>query len=168
MTAHPPLVQIFDVVSWGRTLFRTLAFTSDDRFSLHEPASELLPPPDSPPHLRWRGDMTAPPPAAGPSLVISRSLGSGAGLGAANSGGCGGSGRGAAGGHLSQQTYVPRRFLNGLLPDALLDAYMFWQSDEPEPDGAVLLVGFETAATAQAAVVHRRAPAESTVLDLAS
>ena len=54
--------------------------------------------------------------------------------------------------HLAQQTLVPKRLLRGLLPDALLDGYVFWQADgEPQH-----LHGFETDETAAAAVTHHR------------
>ena len=37
VTRSPPLVLIFDVISWGRAWYRTLVFTSDASRSLHEP-----------------------------------------------------------------------------------------------------------------------------------
>ena len=191
----PPLVLVFDVVSWGRVPYRTQIFSSDATgergrrpnqrpplplhtpiaarsalasphlrpllsthpihrpppslhtpsslpsplftASLHEPAaaSGHMADPKGPPLSAAR---LSPPPAScvGESLRISRNLGGQT--------------------HFGSQTFLPARFLRGLLPDALVEAYRFWQSEEADADSAVLLVGFETAATAAAAVVHHR------------
>lgn len=96
---QPPLVLVFDVVSWGRQPYRTLVFTSDASRSLHEPPAEALHASLASPSLPpCRGDPTSlVTPCA--SLRISRD----------------------EPGHVaSQQTFVPYRFLLGLLPDGLL------------------------------------------------
>jgi len=95
------------VESYGRVPMRRLAYASDATASL---SSSL----DTPPRLCRlpshapaieAGDPSSPP-AAGPSVVVKRR---------------------AKGG---MQTYVPRRYLCGSLPDALLETHRFWQSDE--------------------------------------
>ena len=130
---QPPLVLVFNVVSCGRSWYRTCIFTSDASQSLHEPlASDVsahlaLPPPSG-----QRGDpSTAVDPQA--SLRISRDVP----------------------GSEGQQMYLPTRFLLALLPDALLSQYDFWQQIEDGADGdAQHLRGYEKSGAAAAVTAH--------------
>ena len=105
----PPLLLVFNVVSCGRVWYRTLVFTSDADRSLHAPPAPPTPPDaGGPPLPPSRGNPMAHSPP-GPSLRILRNLNA----------------------ELGEQMLVPTRFLLGLLPDALLESYTFWQSASP-------------------------------------
>ena len=130
VTASPPLVLAFAIESAGRVWYRRLVFTSDADASLHAPAAVVLKPdPAGPRPPALRGDVCAATPEAAPSLRVARNLS--ASLGA--------------------QTNVARRFLRGLLPDALLEQFDFWQADDDDA-----LHGFETPATRALLVRHSR------------
>ncbi|KAF4705627.1 hypothetical protein FOZ62_029252, partial [Perkinsus olseni] len=108
-----PLVMVFDVVGHGRQPYRRLVWCSDESASFggridgDAPASVL-----DDRALVMGGKLSA---YAGPrevpdvvpqeSLVITRSISDERGV----------------------EKFVPRRFLRGLLPEQLLDKYMFWQ-----------------------------------------
>lgn len=135
----PP--QAYELVSVGRSLHRRLVFTSDATQSLHEPPPESLQWfPAAPAPSPQRGAVLAPQPPPSPSLRVSRNA--------------------STAPHLAQQTLVPSRLLRGLLPDTLLDAYVFWQTD----GGTQSLHGFETDETAASAVTHRRVLVELLLL----
>ena len=110
-TAHPSthaFIQVYVMESYGRVLMRRLVYASDASFSL----SSAL---GGPPRLcRLPSHVAAievgeplTPPSPGASIVIKR--------------------RAVAD---RTQTFLPRRFLRGSLPDALLDTHSFWQDDE--------------------------------------
>ena len=109
----PPSVHVFNVVEHGRRFYRTLVFASDASRCMHSDgglALEAAPRTESDakagacPSLSV-GDAARPAPPQ-PSLVVSRHLHA----------------------DLGEQAYIPKRFLFGLLPGALLDQYVFWQN----------------------------------------
>jgi hypothetical protein len=111
---HPPLVNVFNVVEHGRRHFRVLEYTSDLSICLHEVKGE--PYPDRVGGILSLSagiPMTTCTPA--PSLLITRALNA----------------------EIGTQTYLPSRFLAGLLPTALVDNYIFWQFDDDN------LIGYE-------------------------
>lgn len=111
---HPPVINVFNVVEYGRRHLRVLEYTSDMSTCLHEVRGE--PYPD-----RVGGilAMSAGVPmtsvAQASSLLVTRALNS----------------------ELGTQTYVPPRFLAGLVPSALVDNYVFWQSEDDN------IIGYE-------------------------
>ena len=98
----PPVVYVFNIVEHGRRWYRTLVFASDASCSLATLDTSIAR------HAGRAalvcGDALAPSPPA-PSLVISRSIS-------------------------GDQTFLPTRLLQGLLPAALLERYVFWQRDD--------------------------------------
>jgi len=111
---HPPVINVFNVVEYGRRHLRVLEYTSDMSTCLHEVSGE--PYPD-----RVGGilAMSAGVPmtkvAASSSLLVTRALNS----------------------ELGTQTFVPPRFLAGLVPSALVDKYVFWQGEDDN------IIGYE-------------------------
>jgi hypothetical protein len=111
---HPPVITIFNVVEYGRRHLRILQYSTNLSTCLHEVKGE--PYPD-----RVGGilsvsagiPMTTVAPA--PSLLVTRALTS----------------------ELGTQTYVPPRFLAGLIPSALVEKYVFWQSENDD------IIGYE-------------------------
>lgn len=99
----PASVQIFNVVEHGRRWMRELVYTSDVGRCLGTPigASSV----DMIPRPHWQAGEPARPTAPAKSVVILRSVSRDDPL----------------------QTYVPTRFLRGLLPESLLGQYTFWQ-----------------------------------------
>eukprot|EP00667_Euglena_gracilis_P000067 EG_transcript_67 len=107
---HPPVVHVYNVVEHGRRYRRTLVFSSDVRWCLHNLESsrvvmQLDPRTDHPMPKLIAGEV-GPPQRPAQSLVITRTLTAQVGL----------------------QTFVPAAHLQGLLPLALLDEYQFWQN----------------------------------------
>jgi hypothetical protein len=90
--------------------YRTLVFTTDVGFCLHE----MRPTPilDGQKPMFFAGDPTKKEKPK-PSLVISRNLTKEIGL----------------------QTHVPGRFLTGLIPSVLLENYVFWQNEDDSLSG---------------------------------
>jgi len=106
----PPGVHVFQLVSHGRRVNRVLEYTSDVGHCLGMPKGPVVL--NSVPRPHWAaGHITDVSPAS-PSIIISRPLVQG----------------------VSQEVWVPEYLLNGLLPQALLDTYQFWQ----RPDGNLL------------------------------
>ena len=99
----PPAVSVFNVLEHGRRFYRSLVFASNTSCCLASFNSRVAVHAGVPALVG--GDALAPVLLA-PSLVISRFL--------ADNGG--------------EQTFVPHRFLHGLLPAALLELYIFWQN----------------------------------------
>jgi hypothetical protein len=113
----PSVCHIYNVLEHGRRFYRSLIYSSDAQFCLQ----------DLPPHLTIRPDplnknnmlahyesgnpLIKEDPA--PSLVITRSLSA----------------------LLGTQTFMPERFLRGLMPSCLLDDYMFYQSENDQLTG---------------------------------
>ena len=112
---HPPSLSVFNVVEYGRRHIRVLEYTSNLSTCLHE-VSSGEPYPD-----RIAGilslsagvPMTTVSPSS--SLLVSRALSSDVGV----------------------QTFVPPRFLEGLIPTALVEEYVFWQNEDDD------IVGYE-------------------------
>ena len=105
---NPPVVTVFNVVEYGRRHMRVLEYTSNLSICMHE-VSSGEPYPDRVAgilSLSAGVPMTTVSPA--PSLLVTRALNSKLGL----------------------QTYVPPRFLAGLIPAALVQKYVFWQSED--------------------------------------
>ncbi|CAM9876752.1 unnamed protein product, partial [Discosporangium mesarthrocarpum] len=103
----PPAVHVFDVVEHGRRFLRTLVFSSDAGLSLaSRPPSGVMEAGDATAHL-VAGDPLCHP-HRGSSLVITR---------AAQVTGAG------------EAKHIPARLLCGLVPDALLSDYNFWQHE---------------------------------------
>lgn len=115
LTQHPPAITVFNVVEHGRRHFRVLEYASNLSISMHE-VQNGEPYPD-----RVGGILSL---SAGvpmttfspkPSLIVTRALNS----------------------ELGQQTFIPERFLAGLIPAALVEKYLFWQSENDD------IIGYE-------------------------
>lgn len=115
LTQHPPAIAVFNVVEHGRRHFRVVEYASNLSISLHE-VQKGEPYPD-----RVSGILSlsagVPMTTLGPvpSLVSTRALNA----------------------ELGTQTFIPERFLAGLLPAALIDNYVFWQSENDD------IIGYE-------------------------
>lgn len=110
---HPPAITVFNVVEHGRRHFRVVEYTSNLSISNHE-VQNGEPYPDRVGgilSLSAGVPMTTVNPA--PSLVVTRALNA----------------------ELGNQTYIPPRFLAGLLPTALIEKYVFWQSENDDITG---------------------------------
>ena len=128
-------VEVFECVSQGRQWWFTQHLTTDSRYTLRE----MQPSVDDrkEPYPKWweRGAGSAyPKGVAGMltnnlledsgdhlyrSVIIKRDAADASNL----SGGV--------------ETFVPKRFLLGVIPQALLDTYLFWQDEAVEPTGVV-------------------------------
>ena len=110
---HPPGIVVFNVVEYGRRHFRVVEYASNLSVSLHE-VQKGDPYPDRVGgilSLSAGVPMSTVSPA--PSLLVTRALNT----------------------ELGTQTYIPPRFLAGLMPSALIDKYVFWQSDNDNING---------------------------------
>ena len=109
---NPPSINVFNVIEYGRRFFRVLEYTSNMSICLHEVEGD--PYPD-----RVAGilSMSAgiPMTTASPSdsLIVSRALSKSIGT----------------------QVIVPKRFMAGLLPTALIESYSFWQNENDDITG---------------------------------
>jgi hypothetical protein len=106
----PPVVHVYDVVSHGRRFYRTLVASSDNIFCLHDMPCTLFLQGETPKFVAGDPRKMVPPK---PSLVITRNLTK----------------------NLGTQMFIPNRLLHGLLPAALLEAYVFWQNDDDSLTG---------------------------------
>jgi hypothetical protein len=112
---QPPLINVFNVVEYGRRMFRVLEYTSNMSLCLHEVQGD--PYPD-----RIAGILSMsigiPMTTVGSkeSLMISRNLSK----------------------NVGNQVFIPKRYLYGILPTALVEHYSFWQNENDD------LVGYET------------------------
>ncbi|MDA7651362.1 hypothetical protein N8602_00260, partial [bacterium] len=102
---EPPAVHVYNVVECGRRWFREIIYSSAHNFGFHDlpPRLEDL----SGPHMCSAGrfdDRNLRRPAAR-SIVLTRNVSMSIGV----------------------QTYIPARFLRGVIPDALIGDYQFWQ-----------------------------------------
>ena len=112
---YPPSITIFNVVEHGRRHLRVVEYASNLSISPHE-VRKGEPYPDRVAGILALSagvPMTTVDPA--PSLLVTRALNS----------------------ELGTQTYVPSRFLAGLLPSALIEKYIFWQSENDD------IIGYE-------------------------
>ena len=101
---YPKVVHVFNVVEYGRRWYRTQVFSSDPVFSFHNMESKGFHRLNK--YLQYSGDA-APNYQKAFSLVITRDgIEDGAG----------------------HQTFLPTRFLHGIVPTALLSKYKFWQN----------------------------------------
>jgi hypothetical protein len=112
---HPPAIMVFNVVEHGRRHMRVLEYTSNLSICQHE-VRNGEPYPD-----RVAGILSlsagVPMTTVGPlpSLLVTRALNA----------------------EIGTQTYVPPRFLAGLIPTALVEKYTFWQSENDD------IIGYE-------------------------
>jgi len=108
------VVNVFNLLESGRRYYRSLIFSSDSSFtyqSLPHIESKDMPPATTNGYI-CREVLTPDSlliPRPRPSLVISRNFGIS---------------------HDEMQTFLPSRFLRGLIPVVLLDEYEFWQSPD--------------------------------------
>jgi hypothetical protein len=110
---HPPVINVFTVKEYGRRHMRVLEYSSNLSLCSHE-VNSGEPYPDRVGgilSLSAGVPMSTVSPRA--SLLVTRALNS----------------------ELGVQTYVPPRFLAGLVPAALVDKYMFWQSEDDNITG---------------------------------
>ena len=116
---NPPLINIFNVVEHGRRHFRVLEYTSNLSLCVHE-VTGGEPYPDRVGGILALSagiPMTTLEPE--PTLVVTRALNA----------------------ELGTQTFIPERFLAGLLPTALIEKYTFWQSENDD------IIGYEKVET---------------------
>lgn len=115
----PPVCHIYNVVEHGRRYYRTLVYSSDAKFCLQDLVPHLTIRPDPInknnviPHYESGNPLIKVEPA--PSVVITRSLNA----------------------LLGTQTFLPERFLRGLIPSTLLEDFMFWQSESDSLTGYI-------------------------------
>ncbi len=100
---NPPSINVFNIIEYGRRFFRVLEYTSNMSICLHEVEGD--------PYLdRVAGILSMstgiPMTTASPSdsLIVSRALSKSIGT----------------------QVNIPKRFMAGLLPTALIELYSFW------------------------------------------
>jgi len=105
----PPTVHVYNVVEHGRRFFNKLIFTTNAAFCFgaFDGKSPFLVKQAAHNYVAAVGNPMEVA-SAGSSLVITRNLNASVG----------------------KQTFIPARFLQGLLPACLLEEYMFWQSDD--------------------------------------
>jgi len=112
---HPPAITVFNVVEYGRRHLRVLEYSSNLSTCLHE-LKRGEPYPDRVGGILSLSagiPMTTTTP--GSSLLVTRALNAEIGV----------------------QTYIPPRFLAGLIPAALVEKYVFWQNEADD------IVGYE-------------------------
>ena len=111
---NPPVITVFNVKEYGRRHLRTLEYTSNMSLCLHEVAGE--PYPDRVGGvLAMSGGIPMTTLSPEPSLIITRALNS----------------------EMGTQSFIPSRFLAGLLPACLVEKYIFWQSEDDN------IIGYE-------------------------
>ena len=104
---NPPVVTVFNVKEYGRRHLRTLEYTSNMSLCLHEVSGE--PYPDRVGGvLAMSGGVPMTTLSPEPSLIITRALNS----------------------EMGTQTFIPSRFMAGLIPACLVEKYIFWQSED--------------------------------------
>jgi hypothetical protein len=111
---YPRVLQVFNILEYGRRWYRSMVFSSDPNLTFHALAHHSLSLSNE--LVSCCGDPTAQYSAA-PSLVIIKYL---------------------LHDKQNQQTYVPARFLYGSLPDVLLEYYAFWQNTDDSLSGNVI------------------------------
>lgn len=111
----PNVVHIYNVIEHGRRWYRSLIFTSDTRYCLHEMTPSIPHRVSSRDQLKYSvsGDGAIET-SFQPSVVITRNLQT-----------------------TSQgtQTFIPERFLRGMVPSSLLMRYQFWQNPDDSITG---------------------------------
>ncbi|CEL97859.1 unnamed protein product [Vitrella brassicaformis CCMP3155] len=110
-----PFLELYDVQECGRRHYRSLVYSTNASMTLHNPSPVAIFHSGRYPVLQ--GGLPAPVvPKSDESLVIQRTVGD------------------------VVQEYVPPRFLAGLLPSALIEAYEFWQK---VGQGVKELIGYQ-------------------------
>ena len=108
--------QIFDVLEHGRRWFRSLRFSSDPSFALHDLKLECI-------SIKSRYFQCCGDPSSQyrpeKSLVIIRDI----------------EAEDARRGSSNRQTFIPHRFLLGLMPSTLMMQYEFWQNEDESLTG---------------------------------
>ncbi|KAL3900368.1 MAG: hypothetical protein SGPRY_012474, partial [Prymnesium sp.] len=102
---QPAVVHVYNILSHARRFYRSLIFSSDNSFCLHDMPCTLFLQGERPKLVA--GDPRSPVPRSS-SLLITRSLNK----------------------LLGTQTYIPSRLLRGQLPATLLENYSFWQNED--------------------------------------
>ena len=110
---HPPSITVFSVVEYGRRHMRVLDYSSNLSTCLHEVANGEPYPDRVSGILSLSAGIPMTTVSPEPSLLVTRALNSTLGI----------------------QTYVPPRFLAGLIPSALIEKYVFWQSEDDNITG---------------------------------
>ena len=110
---HPPSIAIYNVVEYGRRLMRVLEYASNLSTCLHDLTSGEPYPDRVGGILSLSAGVPMTTVAPTSSLLVTRALNS----------------------KIGTQTYVPPRFLAGLIPSALVDKYVFWQSENDDITG---------------------------------
>jgi hypothetical protein len=105
---HRRVLLVYNLLSHGRRMYRSLVYASDARFSLHSLPPSLASKASRVSALRNAAGDLKKKRTADESLVIVR--------------------RNAALG--GNETYVPPRLLQGIVPSVLLEAFRFWQGDD--------------------------------------
>eukprot|EP01061_Rhynchopus_euleeides_P041314 TRINITY_DN7171_c0_g2_i1.p1 TRINITY_DN7171_c0_g2~~TRINITY_DN7171_c0_g2_i1.p1 ORF type:complete len:2989 (+),score=1239.68 TRINITY_DN7171_c0_g2_i1:95-8968(+) len=116
VTQDPPVVHVFDVVEHGRRFYRRQRFASDASWSLHSPHAGSGVAGSACEQQVWkcgnewavRCGTSACVDHPAESLVILRHISK----------------------EVGKQTFLPARLLLGLLPDSLLEEYLFWQNED--------------------------------------
>ena len=103
----PLVVHVYDIVEHGRRFHRSLVYSSDENLCLGQAGPEAM-------STNGAAALMNPVPPAF-SLVIKRNITKSLGL----------------------QTYLPSEFLRGLVPQALLDKYVFWQNTDESISGYI-------------------------------
>lgn len=103
---YPKVFHIFNIVEYGRRLYRSHIFSSSPLINLSDMRTEAL-------HINGKLYTCCGNPTtlfqSQPSLVVKRDLSEETTF---------------------SQTFLPRRFLHGILPNALTSQYVFWQNDD--------------------------------------
>ena len=110
---HPPAITVYNVVEYGRRHMRVLEYSSNLSTCLHEVNTGEPYPDRVAGILSLSAGVPMTKVTAAPSLLVTRALNS----------------------ELGTQTYVPPRFLAGLIPSALVEKYAFWQSEDDNITG---------------------------------
>ncbi len=121
LTQNPPAITVFNVVEHARRHFRILEYASNLSISMHEVRNGEPYPDRVGGILALSAGVPMTTVGPKPSLIVTRALNA----------------------QLGTQTFIPERFLAGLLPAALVEKYIFWQSEnddiigyeKPEPKG---------------------------------
>ncbi|CAK9117270.1 unnamed protein product [Durusdinium trenchii] len=115
----PPLVEVYNILEHGRHFYRTMVFSSDTAWSFHVPSSgqRLLRNAGASVWSVAAGDVVVGAGTCTSSVIVLH----------------------------DSQMHLPRRFLRGILPDALLQPYRFWRCCGPLPGGAGQIEGEEVA-----------------------
>ena len=111
---YPRVFHVYNVVEHGRRWYRTAIFSSDPDICVQQMKGDHF-------HLDGRLVLCCGDPrpryVSAPSLVIRRDVKLQGDAGAA------------------QQTFVPARFLEGVVPSCLLKSYKFWQNEDDSMTG---------------------------------